>query len=393
VTDGLIISSNRAVFDEFNMNFSSELTNFEYAQSVHTAQEALEWEMFDYLLIIEEKIEDVQLIMQNLQRSAEFIKLPVLCCTANTDLTRRELLWKTMVKDIIFLPVSKEEFRLQLDSFLRSISVVEKDQQITGMQGKLEDYNLLDLIQTLDQNKKTGILTMYHGRDEGRIWFMNGRTCEAEFRTFENLAAVFKLVTWLEGDFTISFVEEEYEPKLEQDNQQILLECIQYIDHRNKLIDTLPDLNELLLISPETDIVQMETEQANYLRFFQGGQTISGFLSAFDQDELKLLEIIKGFIEKQHLMTRDIFDSYRTEQEREVGQTGFKNVFKKLFRGKEGGTNKTPTKLDARLVKTTSASAAGESEKTLADKGLRYDYLFMAENANLIRFREKIEKV
>ncbi len=390
MTDGLIISSNRAIFDEFNLNFSSELTNFEYAQSVQTAQEVLEWEMLDYLLIIEEKIEDIQLIMQNLQRSPEFKKLPVLCCTANTALTRREMLWKTMVKDIIFLPVSKEEFRLQLESFLHSITVVERDQQITGMQGKLEDYNLLDLIQTLDQNKKTGILTMYHGRDEGKIWFMNGRICEAKFRTFENLAAIFKLVTWLEGDFTISFVEEEYEPKIEQDNQQILLDCIQYIDHRNKLLDNLPDLNESLLISPETDMVQMETDQANHLRFFQGGQTIIGFLSAFDQDELKLLEIIKGFIEKQHLMTRDIFDSYKTEQEREVGETGLKSVFKKIFRGKEGGTNKTLLKQDTKPVKT---SSGGESEKGLMDKDIKYDYLFKPENADLIRFKEKIEKI
>jgi hypothetical protein len=390
VTDGLIITSDRAVFDEFNLNFSSELTNFEYAQSVQTAREALEWEMFDYLLIIEEKIEDIQAIMQNLQRSPEFKKLPVLCCTANTALAHREMLWNTLVKDIIFLPISKEEFRLQLESFLHGIAVVERDQQVTGMQGKLEDYNLLDLIQTLDQNKKTGILTLYHGRDEGRIWFMNGRICEAKFRTFENLAAIFKLVTWLEGDFTISFVEEEYEPKIEQDNQQILLECIQYIDHRNKLLDNMPDLNESLLISPETDIVQMETEQANYLRFFQGGQTITGFLSAFDQDELKLLQIVKEFAEKQHLMNRDVFDSYKTEQEREVEETGLKNVFKKFFRGKEGGANKTPAKKYSKRVK---APSAAESEKNLADRDIKFEHWFIPDNTDLVHFKQKIEKL
>jgi hypothetical protein len=389
VTDGLIITSNRTLFDEFNLNFSSELTNFEYAQSLQSAKEALEWEMFDYLLIIEQKMEDLRSIMQNLQQSAEFKKLPVLCCTTITDWTQREMLWKTGVKDIIYLPISKEEFHLQLQSFLHSITVVEKDQQVMGMQGKLEDYNLLDLIQTLDQNKKTGVLTLYHGRDEGRIWFMNGRICEAKFRTFENLAAIFKLVTWLEGDFTISFVEEEYEVKIEQDNQQILLDCIQYIDRRNKLIDSLPDLNELLLISPETDIVQMESEQAGYLRFFQGGQTIAGFLSAFDQDELKLLEIVKGFYDQQHLMTRDVFDSYKTEQEREVEEAGLKSVFKKFFRSKEVASDKGQSKKETKTVKT----PALENEKSIADKDMKYDHLFTADNADLAHFKEKIEKI
>ena len=389
MTDGLIITSNRTLFDEFNLNFASELTNFEYAQSLQSAKEAQEWELFDYLLIIEQNATDLQSILQNLQQSPEFKKLPVLCCTSATDWTQREMLWKTGAKDIIYLPVSKEEFRLQLQSFLHSISVVEKDQQVMGMQGKLEDYNLLDLMQTLDQNKKTGILTMYHSRDEGRIWFMNGRICEAKFRTFEKLAAIYKLVTWLEGDFTISFVDEEYEPKIEQDNQQILLECIQYIDRRNKLIDNLPDLNESLLISPETDIVQMESESANYLRFFQGGQTIAGFLSAFDQDELKLLEIVKEFCDKQNLMTRDFFDSYRTEQEREVEEVGFKSVFKKLFRGKEGSTDKGQVKKESPTMK----GPAVEHEKSSIDKDLKYDRLFTTENVDLPLFKEKIEKI
>jgi hypothetical protein len=389
VTDGLIISSNRAVFDEFNLNFSSEVTTFEYAQSLNSAREALEWEMFDYLLIIEEKTEDIQSIMQNLQRSEEFKKLPVMCCTTLTDGGEKEALWKTGVKDIIHLPVSKEEFRLLLDNFLQGITVVERDQQINGMQGKLEDYNLLDLIQTLDQNKKTGILTLYHGRDEGRIWFMGGRICDAKVRSFENLAAIFKLVTWMEGDFSISFVDQKYELKIEQDNQQILLDCIQYIDRRNKFLDVLPNLNEYLLISPETDLVQMEAEQANYVRFFQGGQTISGFLSAFDVDELKLLDMVRGFIEKQNLMNRKDFDSYRTEQEREIEETGLKNVFKKFFRSKEGDTPKSSDNQEEKTEKV----VLPENVKDLTDKNIKFESMFTAGNTDIKQFKEKIEKL
>jgi hypothetical protein len=388
--DGLIITSNRGNFDEFNLNFSSELTNFEYAQSLQSVNDALEWEMFDYLVIIEEKIEEILSIMQNLHSSEELKKLPVLCCTSTAEAAQRDLLWKTGIKDIIYLPVAKEEFRLQLEGFLHSVTIGERDLHVTGMQGKLEDYNLLDLIQNLDQNKKTGVLTLYHGRDEGKIWFMNGRICEAQFRTFENLDAIFKLVTWMEGDFTISFVEEEYELKLEMDNQQILLDCIQYIDRRNKIIDTLPDLNEYLLISPETDIVQMTVDQAGYLRFFQGGQTIAGFLSAFDENELKLLDIVKGFHDKEHLMTREVFDSHKTEQELEVEETGLKNVFKKFFRTRESGAGKTAAKGKVKAEKST---AAGDQKEAVADKDVRFEYLFAATQTDLAGLKEKIEKI
>ena len=215
------------------------------------------------------------------------------------------------------------------------------------MQGKLEDYNLLDIVQTMEQNKKTGILTLYHGRDEGKIWFHQGRICDAEYRKFENLDAIFKLVTWMQGDFTITFVDEEYEPKIMVDNQQILLDAIQYIDFRNKILEDLPDLHETLLISPETDMQLMMESDLSYIKFFQGGQTIAAFLFAFDEDELKLLTKIKEFIDNELLMNREQFDNHMTQQEKEIGEVGIKNVFKKIFKGKQDvkGLNSAQTDL------------------------------------------------
>ena len=141
--------------------------------------------------------------------------------------------------------------KLRMERFFRAISNSEGEEQTVGMQGKLDDYNLIDIVQTLEQNKKTGVLTMYHGRDEGRIWFKDGEIYDARFRNIEDINAILKLMTWMEGDFTMSFTQEDYERKIMVDNQQILLDAIQYLDERNQILQTLPDKDELLLISPD----------------------------------------------------------------------------------------------------------------------------------------------
>jgi len=333
--DGLIISHDKSLYNELNINFSSILSIFEYADSVDSAKVHLNTESFDYVMIITRDLSQAVEIVGQLRADSTLDDMPFVCCTAGSDPAGRLKLWELGVKDIIRLPILKEELKLRMERFFRAITSSEVEEHTIGMQGKLEDYNLIDIVQTLEQNKKTGILTMYHGRDEGRIWFKDGEICDARFRNVENINAIMKLMTWMEGDFTMSFTNEEYERKIEIDNQQILLDAIQYLDERNQIMQTLHDRNEILLISPETDLTTMEAENATYLRFFQGGQTIATFLSAFDDDEISLLRKVSAFIEDDHLMTRKQFDTYTTEAEREIAQAGIKKVFKKIFKGRE----------------------------------------------------------
>jgi len=333
--DGLIISRDKSLYDELNINFSSVLSIFEYADSVDSAKEHVNTESFDYVLVVTRDLSTATVIVNQLREESAFDEIPLVCCSAGDDPAIRMNLWELGVKDIIKFPILKEEMKLRMERFFRAISNSEIEEHTVGMQGKLEDYNLIDIVQTLEQNKKTGVLTMYHGRDEGRVWFCEGEICDAQFRNIEDMNAILKLMTWMEGDFTMSFTKEKYERKIMLDNQQILLDAIQYLDERNQIMQTLPDKDEILLISPETDLTMMKPDEATYLRFFQGGQTISTYLTSFDDDEILLLKKMAGFIEKDHLMTREQFDNYTTETERDIAEAGIKKVFKKFFKGKE----------------------------------------------------------
>jgi hypothetical protein len=388
VTDGLIISKDKTIFDEFNLNISSEVCNFEYANSVESAQEILELESLDFLLIADKNVDTIKASLEKFSKVPEFNKIPVICCTSHSSWEQRKILWQSGVKDIIDLPLAKEEIKLYLNHFITGISKIDRVLQTEGMQGNLDDYNLVDLVQNLEKNKKTGILRLNKGEDEGRIWFYKGNIYEAKFRTLENLDAVYKLITWMHGEFAISFVDEEYEQKIETGNQQILLEAIQRLDQRNKILDTITDINVTLLISPQADMDQMDSNDGKYLKFFHGGKSSAVYLDTFDTDDLVLLEKLQAFMKSKFLMTREQFEQFTMEQDKELAEAGMKNVFSKFFKAKEEKKTKT--------VKHKTKEEEGDLEtepSSLTDEKKYQPTHFRSKFVDLDRYKKQVKSL
>ncbi|MCK4754999.1 MAG: DUF4388 domain-containing protein, partial [Calditrichia bacterium] len=201
MVDGLVISKDKSLFEEFNINFSGTLTSFEYADSIESARITIDLIIPDYLIIIEKSVQAAYEILNNLYENETIKNIPIICFLSVDEWSDRKKLWQLGVKDIVQLPISRDELRLQLENFIDDISNITFDQEETGMHGKLEDYNLLDLIQTLENNKKTGVLVLYRARDEGKIWFYEGNIQDAKYRNFQPIPAIQKMVSWLDGDF------------------------------------------------------------------------------------------------------------------------------------------------------------------------------------------------
>jgi CheY-like chemotaxis protein len=388
MVDGLIISKDKILFEEFNFNFSPTLSSFEYADSVQSAKSIIDLIIPDYIIIIEKSVQAAYEIVSNLYSNETVKNIPAICFLSTNEWSQRNKLWQLGVKDIVQLPISKDELTLQLEKFIEDISNISFDQDEAGMYGKLEDYNLVDLIQTLENNKKTGVLILYHARDEGKIWFYEGNIHDARYRNFQPIAALQKMVSWSDGDFSISFVDEKYDKLIEEDNQQILLDAIQYIDQRNRLLQVIPDINEILLISPEADMDLMGDEDVTYLRFFHGGQTVSVYLDSFDEDDITLLRMVQTFMDKKILMTKEEFDSFITQQEIESEGAGIKNVFKKFFKRKEEDERKRK-----KIISPDDAEELILDEEISEVNELTFTRLFSDEAVDLKQIVNKIKKL
>jgi len=70
-----------------------------------------------------------------------------------------------------------------------------------GLSGRLEDVDLLDLMQTLELNQQTGARLMSHGERTGTLYFRGGVIVQADIRSPKREEPLFVLLGWKTGRF------------------------------------------------------------------------------------------------------------------------------------------------------------------------------------------------
>lgn len=329
--DTLIISTDQIVFDEINAIFPATSYNFEFAESIEAALHFLASEAPDFVFIIERDFDKISKIMNRLGEVEGDESLAKLCFTSEISKDQRISLLKAGSLDVINIPILKEEFKMLFDKYCNSLRN-GKEKLGSVMQGKLEDFNIIDLIQSLEDGKKTASLKLKRNGDVGQIFIKNGEICSAEYRKFKGLEAILNMIGWIRGDFYIEFTDQDFEKEIEHTNQDILMESVHRIDERASYLKQLPPVDDILLIAPNVDMQKMPESDLKYIKFFHGGNTIYQFLINFTQDDLKLLSKAVKLYSKKQLLTREQFDAFTTEYEAEVAKGGIMGIFGKMFK-------------------------------------------------------------
>jgi CheY-like chemotaxis protein len=340
VIDILVISNNRIIFDEINLAFSASTYNYEYADSWESAVDFLDSEVPDFIFLIDIELDKIAEMLEKLSGEEYQNNIPIICFTEIIPKEERFKLYEAGAFDVISLPVLKDELSMLVKKYSSSFHD-DRNVMSAGMQGRIEDFSVIDLIQTLEEGKKSAILKMKRNGSSGQILFQDGQIYASEYGKFSSIDSILNLVGWIRGDFLIEFTEQEFEKEIELDNQQILLDAIQRIDARSGFLKQLPPIDDILLISPDTDMHKIDVDQSKFLKFFQGGNTIYQYLINFDLDELILLEKILHLYNGKMLLTREQFDAYTTEYEAEVEKGSIKGVFNRFLKKTDKSKNKT----------------------------------------------------
>jgi len=73
------------------------------------------------------------------------------------------------------------------------------------IQGRLEEMNMTDLMQSLEIGQKSCRLVVRKGGDQAELYFAGGQCRDAKIGAIQGDEAVFKVVLWTEGEFEIDF--------------------------------------------------------------------------------------------------------------------------------------------------------------------------------------------
>jgi DNA-binding response OmpR family regulator/signal recognition particle receptor subunit beta len=141
-------------------------------------------------------------LCRRVRQDAATRAIPFLFLTGHDDDAERIKARKIGSDDFLTKPCSLERLAAAVES---AIERIEQARQIAvdqpGTSGRLEDVDLLDLIQTVELEQRTGALVLSHGERTATLYFRQGAIVDADIRSPKREEPLFVLLGWKTGRF------------------------------------------------------------------------------------------------------------------------------------------------------------------------------------------------
>ena len=129
--------------------------------------------------------------------------------------------------------------------------------------GRITGVTLFGFLQLLEVERKTALIVVHSGNEEGRLYFDSGALVHAESRRLRGLAAVNDVVGWPDPRLEIFYRRTARDRTIDQPLQQVLMEAARLLDERGRGLERVdegrpvapqrPDLQEALDEAMEID--------------------------------------------------------------------------------------------------------------------------------------------
>ncbi len=172
----------------------------------------------------------------------------------------------------------------------------EKQDNNTRFTGQLSDMGVIDLIQTIEVSRKTGVIHFH--ADEKRqatMFFKEGRVIDAEAGHLQGEDAVYRLLTWNDGKFEALFRPVRRRAVIEISSQSLLMEGMRRLDEWGRLQEQLPPLQgKFQVVYDELwdRLAEMPDDINQILRLFDTRRTLQEVIDGSLIGDLETVEVI-----------------------------------------------------------------------------------------------------
>lgn len=142
--------------------------------------------------------------------------------------------YRTGADAIIIKPISIREFMVRLEALVAryQILIPQKVSQLQVFSGELGEFLLLELIQWLHNNSKSGRLWLSHKYQRGSIYLDKGKIIQARLDNLEGEEAIYRIFSWRKGKFEFEVEEGPITSNVKKSTIEILLECSKRMDEQ-----------------------------------------------------------------------------------------------------------------------------------------------------------------
>ncbi|MDA8105158.1 MAG: DUF4388 domain-containing protein [Nitrospiraceae bacterium] len=134
--------------------------------------------------------------------------------------------------DHIVKPINMEQITLKIKGLLFDVPLPEPLEQMKGLTGRLEDFNLTDIIQILSLGLKTAKVEITRDNEKGLLYLLRGKIVHSSAGNLRGPEAFFELIRWEQGVFHILHGQVANEVNVTLDTMHLLMEACTILDEK-----------------------------------------------------------------------------------------------------------------------------------------------------------------
>jgi DNA-binding response OmpR family regulator len=180
---------------------------------------------------------DGRQLVEKLKSRPATVKLPIIMMASRADITEKLKMVQDSLEDFVEKPFFVKEAAARIKKVVDKIALEKMAREAPGestLRGSLAQMNIMDLFQSLEMGHKSCSLTLSNKGEKCQMFFSEGQINHAIFGPAKGDDAVYKVMSWTDGTFSIDFTGSSPEQTTTRSTQGLLMEGLRLLDEANR---------------------------------------------------------------------------------------------------------------------------------------------------------------
>jgi DNA-binding response OmpR family regulator len=238
-------------------------------------------------------------LVRRMKERADWASIPVVFLTSQRSIEDKIRGLELGVEDYLTKPIFVRDLLARVNLLLARRTAESLATRgaagRTKFAGSLEDMAVIDLLQTFEVSRKTGVLLLTHDEQTAKIFFREGKVIDAELTRLRGEEAVYRTLLWNDGQFEVHFGTIANEDIIETSTQGLLMEGMRRVDEWGRLLEQLPPLSTIFEVDHGQLLERLNEipdELNGILRLFNGRRTLIQVVDNSPFEDLSTLATI-----------------------------------------------------------------------------------------------------
>ena len=185
---------------------------------------------------------------------------------------------------------------LQRMSYARPQPQAEEPE--TDLKGNLQQWNLAEVLQTLQMTQKTGGLKITGGNKIGNIYFDHGTIVQASLDKYKSEEAIYRILSWEEGYFEFDSEDQAEVHTITTPINKLLMEGFDQRAEYFRYRDAMPPFSAILKIADIEKADDAKPASQKVLVLINGQRTIQDVINVSPINYLLTTKVLYTFLKK-----------------------------------------------------------------------------------------------